>query len=167
MTNIPGYLLVVTTTAAGLIAGLFYSWSCGITQGLGKLTDVEYLRAMQSINRDIQRPIFLLLFVGLVLLLPVCAWLSHRHQQQGGFVFLSIASIAYIGGVFLVTIAGNVPLNNMLDETALSGATPELLSRTRTAFEVKWNSLNVLRTVCAIITLICSILAVSSSKHQI
>ncbi|HTE28206.1 anthrone oxygenase family protein [Flavitalea sp.] len=161
MADILHPILVVTTIATALIAGLFYSWACGIVQGLGKLKDKDYLQAMQSINREIQRPLFLVFFVGTVLLLPVTTWLSYRAEQQSTFSWLLMASILYIAGVFGVTIAGNVPLNNMLDRVKLTDSSPESITNLRAAFESKWNFLNRVRTICAVAALVCAVIAIT------
>jgi uncharacterized membrane protein len=154
-------ILVVTTVAIALIAGLFYSWSCGIVQGLGKLMDKDYLQAMQYINREIQRPLFLVLFVGTVMLLPVSAWLSYRAGQQSTFDWILMAMVFYIAGVFGVTIAGNVPLNNMLDRFNLSDSSLESIANTRAAFEKKWNFLNRARAFFAVAGLACTVIAIT------
>jgi len=152
-------VLALTAVTTGLIAGLFYSWSCGITQGLGKLPDASYLAAFQSINREILSPWFFISFLGTVLLLPVSAWLCYRGHQQTSFLFLLIASVLYIVGVFGVTIAGNVPLNDMVDKTNLQSISLESVAEIRKAFEQKWNQLNTVRTLCAIASLACTIMA--------
>lgn len=154
-------ILVVTTIATALIAGLFYSWACGIVQGLGKLTDKDYLQAMQYINREIQRPLFLLLFVGIVILLPVSTWLSYSTGQQSSFGWLLMATMFYLAGVFGVTIAGSVPLNNMLDRFNLRDSSPESIINTRAAFEKKWNFLNRVRALFAVAALACDVIAIA------
>jgi len=152
-------LLTFTAITTGLIAGLFYSWSCGITQGLGKLPDASYLGAFQSINREIQKPWFFISFLGTVLLLPVSAWLCYRSHQQTSFLFMLTASLLYIIGVFGVTIAGNIPLNEMVDKTNLQSISVETIAEIRKSFEPKWNQLNNIRTLCAIASLACTIMA--------
>jgi len=164
MANFFQPVLVITTVSTALMGGLFYSWSCGITQGLGKLPDLQYLSAMQSINREIQRPLFLLVFVGIVIILPFVTWQSYRAHQHSTLIYLAVASALYIFGVFAVTIAGNVPLNEMLDKVELSGSAAEVLKETRAAFEVKWNLLNRIRTICAVATLVCTVMGLQSSK---
>jgi uncharacterized membrane protein len=45
--------LIVTATVTALMAGLFFSYFISVSLGLGKLTDTEYIKAMQSINTEI------------------------------------------------------------------------------------------------------------------
>jgi uncharacterized membrane protein len=159
MENLQQPAIIASTLVAGLVAGLFYTWSCGIVQGLGKLPDMQYLNAMQSINREIQQPLFFSSFMGALILLPFSAWFSYRGHHQEAYPWLLAASLLYIAGVFGVTVAGNVPLNNMLDKMPLHDYDTSLLARQRQTFEPKWNRLNLIRTVCAIAAFICAIIA--------
>jgi len=59
LTNI---ILVITATTTALMAGLFYAFSCSVNLGLARLSNAEYISAMQSINRAIQNPIFFAAF---------------------------------------------------------------------------------------------------------
>lgn len=159
MSAIVQIILGITIVATALIAGLFYAWSCGIVQGLGKLSNLSYLQAMQSINREIQRPLFLVLFVGNLVLLPLTTWLCAGAVQTSALALLIIASVFYVVGVFGVTIAGNVPLNNMLDRVQPGSSSPGSLAETRFNFEARWNRLNRIRTVCALAALLGTIAA--------
>ncbi|RYZ48442.1 MAG: DUF1772 domain-containing protein [Sphingobacteriales bacterium] len=159
MNSIHQPVLIVATVATALVAGLFYSWSCGITQGLGKLSDGEYIRAMQSINREIQRPWFFLSFMGTVVLLPLATWFARNGGHHESFLWLLAASLCYLAGVFGVTVAGNVPLNEMLDKFITTAGSATTLSADRLSFEPKWNRLNNIRTFFAIVALVASVIA--------
>ena len=92
--------LILTATTTGLIAGLFYSYSCSVNPGLAKLPDGEYLAAMQSINRAILNPVFFATFIGTLLLLPVSTWLQYNEGASKSFSFLLAATLIYAIGVF-------------------------------------------------------------------
>ena len=133
------------------MAGLFYAYACSVNLGLGRLPDAGYLAAMQSINRAILNPVFLLVFMGAVIIFPIGAYRVYTPPPSFSFYLLLAASILYIVGVFGVTMAANVPLNDRLDAFDLSAATPETLARFRTEFEGPWNSWNLVRTIAAIL----------------
>lgn len=153
-------ILLLATIILALMAGLFFAYSCSVVPGLGRLPDRDYLSAMQSINRAILNPVFLLCFMGTLLLLPGSAWMSFRSSgAHSRFWLLLLASAAYGVGVFGVTMAGNVLLNNMLDKLDITGCLPEQLHTQRAAFEARWNSLNHIRTGFAILALIAAVLA--------
>lgn len=145
-------LLIITAVLTALIAGLFYAYSCSVVLGLGKLSDAEYLKAMQSINREILNPVFFMSFMGTAILLPVSAFFL--RGQQPVFIFLVLAALAYLIGVFGVTVAGNVPMNDQLDQFNISGSTAEAIKQMRENFEARWNFLNNIRTVFSVITII-------------
>lgn len=150
-------MLAVLVTA--LTAGLFYSYSCSVNPGLGKLTDANYLAAMQSINRAILNPAFFICFFGALILLPLSAYLSFSQPASLRFWLLTGASLLYVFGLFGVTVSGNIPLNTMLDKVDLTTATAQQLSDIRTAFENPWNRWHTIRTVAVIFSLIMVIAA--------
>ncbi|UKB85821.1 DUF1772 domain-containing protein [Chryseobacterium sp. MEBOG06] len=150
-------VLLITAVLTALIGGLFYAYSCSVVLGLGKLSDAEYLKAMQSINREILNPVFFMSFIGTAILLPISVFLF--RGQQPVFIFLLIAALAYLIGVFGVTVAGNVPMNDTLDKFDISTSTAEAIKQMRDNFESRWNFLNNIRTsfsVISIILVVCS-----------
>lgn len=145
-------VLIITAVLTALIGGLFYAYSCSVVLGLGKLSDTEYLKAMQNINREILNPVFFMSFMGTVIFLPVATFLF--RGQQPVFIFLLLATVAYLIGVFGVTVAGNVPMNDTLDKFDISGSTAEAIRQMRENFENRWNFLNNIRTVFSLISII-------------
>lgn len=143
--------LLITAVLTALIAGLFYAYSCSVVLGLGKLSDTEYLKSMQSINREILNPVFFMSFMGTAIMLPVTTFLFRGDLPA--FIFLLLASATYLIGVFGVTIVGNVPLNDMLDKFDISGSTADVVKQMRDRFESRWNLLNNVRTVFSVISI--------------
>lgn len=150
-------LLIITATVTALIAGLFYAYSCSVVLGLGKLSDSEYLKSMQSINREILNPVFFLSFMGTAFLLPISTFL-YRGQNLV-FILLLMATLAYLIGVFGVTMFGNVPLNDQLDKFDIVNSSAEAIKEMRNNFERKWNFLNNIRTVFSVITIVLTVCA--------
>ena len=153
--------IVLTSTAmtTALITGLFYAYSCSVNPGLHQLPDSAYLAAMQSINRAILNPAFFLSFLGTLVLLPICAWLQYSQPTSVRFWLFLLASVLYAFGVFGVTVAGNVPLNDALDTLSLNQASPDELRAYRSAFEQPWNRLHAIRTTTCIVTLLLVVVA--------
>ncbi|WP_241489191.1 DUF1772 domain-containing protein [Chryseobacterium indologenes] len=155
--------LITATVLTALIAGLFYAYSCSVVLGLGKLSDSEYLKAMQSINREILNPVFFVSFIGTAVLLPVTAFLF--RGQQPVFILLLLASASYLIGVFGVTVAGNVPLNDILDKFDSAGSSADAMKKMREAFENRWNFLNNIRTVFSVISIVLAVCACIWNKE--
>jgi uncharacterized membrane protein len=155
-------VLIITAVLTALIGGLFYAYSCSVVLGLGKLSDIEYLKAMQHINREILNPVFFMSFMGTAILLPVSAFL---FRGQPPFIFLLLATLAYLTGVFGVTVAGNVPMNDVLDKFDISNATTEAIKQMRDNFENRWNFLNHIRTAFSVISIILVVCACIWNKE--
>ena len=143
-------LLVAAGVLTGLLAGLFYAFSVSVNGALGKLTDIEYVRAMRSINRVILNPLFLASFFGPVLLLPLLIIFFNNGFGSTYSLLLLGAAVLYIGGTFGTTIAGNVPLNEALERFNPQGASEKEISEARARFEKPWNRLNTFRMYMAI-----------------
>jgi uncharacterized membrane protein len=157
-------VLILTATLTALIAGLFYAYSCSVVLGLGKLSDSEYLKSMQSINREILNPVFFMSFMGTAIFLPVSAFLF--RSQGPVFIFLLLATIAYLIGVFGVTIFGNVPLNDQLDKFDIVNSTGDNIKKMRETFENRWNFLNNIRTVFSVISIVLTVCACVWNKVE-
>ncbi|MEO8109747.1 MAG: DUF1772 domain-containing protein [Ginsengibacter sp.] len=158
-------ILAITTTLSAIMAGLFFSYSFSVVPGLGKLANIDYLKAMQSINREIQNPLFFICFFGTIISLPLITFLNYSERQLSFWLLLSATSFYYIG-VFGVTIFGNVPLNNQLEKFNLSNATTAAISALRARFENRWNSLNNIRTACSIISLVLMVCVCIMNKNR-
>jgi uncharacterized membrane protein len=145
-------ILFLTILSVGLIAGLFYSWSISVMLGLKKVPAKEFIVAMQAMNRAIQNPLFLSCFMGALVLLASSCWLQYQKPLDTSYYLLIAATLLYAIGVVGITFGGNIPLNNMLDAFDVNNANENAMMKLRTAFESKWNNLNNIRTVFAILS---------------
>ena len=152
-------VLLLATLSTGVLGGLFFTWSNTVTTGIGRLNDLEYLRAFQSMNRTILNPGFFLVFFGPALLLPLASYLYFKEIPNYLFWLLLAACLLYFVGVLVVTVVGNIPLNNVLENSTLSEMSMEDVKILRTNFESKWNSLNRIRTYSSIMAFLALILA--------
>lgn len=150
-TSVNLIILAVCTFLTGLSAGLCFTWANAITPGIGNLNDLEYLKAFQQMNRVIINPTFLLVFIGPTVLHIYIAFFL-KSGSNSIFWIVSVAAVLYIIGLTLVTIFGNVPLNEMLDKTNLESISKEDLTNMRLKFEHKWNSFHFIRTLSSCIS---------------
>ena len=135
----------------GLLAGLFFGFQCSIINGLGALGNKEYLLSFQSINRVIQNPVFLLSFMGPVIVLPITCYLNYKIGGSDLFPYILSSALIYFVAVFGITIACNVPLNELLDSFNIQSATDIQLQDMRLKFEAGWNKWHLVRTIASII----------------
>lgn len=141
--NIVFIVLIVLT---GLSAGLCFTWTNTVTTGLAQLDNFGYLSAFQQMNRTILNPTFFAVFFGPVVLNIINLYILKLASNQVLWLLI-IATILYVFGVIMVTIFGNVPLNEMLERTELASVNVEALKELRTDFETKWNAFHLIRTI--------------------
>ncbi|MFF7752471.1 DUF1772 domain-containing protein [Streptomyces sp. NPDC007971] len=128
----------------GLIAGVFYIFACAVMPALARSDDRTYVEVMRDINVVIQNPVFLLSFMGALVLTGISAW-QLRGAAPARWIWAALAAYAL---VFLVTMAFNIPLNNAL---AAKGSPASL----REHFEGPWVAWNVVRAVLSTVALGC------------
>lgn len=141
--------LVIATLLTGLSAGLCFTWTNAVTTGIAKLNNLEYLQAFQEMNRAIINLTFMIVFFGSCIL-QIVAIFMFKNMPSSFLIHIITASLLYFLGVVLVTIFGNVPLNELLDKTHLAQANLEDLQHLRTHFEANWNRLHLIRTITSI-----------------
>ena len=129
-----GILTLITATATGLMAGLFFAFSVAVMPGLADLPADQARAAMRRINARIQNPVFLLVFLGTAVL---CGIEVFQGRIVGGLL--------YIVGSFLLTMFVNVPMNNRLERTD-DAYWPEYLR--------KWTIWNHVRGVACLASMI-------------
>jgi uncharacterized membrane protein len=159
-------VLIFAATTTALMAGLFYAWSFSVTPGLARVSDHEYIAAFQAMNRAILNPVFFAAFMGTVILLPLSTYMHYGQPLSARFWFLLAASITYIVGVFGVTMIGNVPLNDALENFQLHSASAQEIAALRTKFEAPWNNLNMVRTVASTLAIVLVIIACLNPKDN-
>jgi uncharacterized membrane protein len=144
--NTKTVILLFATLLTGLLAGVFFTWTNAITPGIGRLSDVGYLQAFQHMNRTILNPIFFIVFMGPVIL-TFASYYNYKADTKTIARMLLGVAVIYFLGVFMVTLLGNLPLNDMLDKTNLDTITATEAKILRASFENKWNSLHLIRTI--------------------
>ena len=152
-------ILATAILLTGLMAGIFFTWSNAVKPGIGKLSDIEYLRSLQSMNRVILNKAFIGIFLGAVIAVALVPIAHFKLFPDNIFWLFILALVTYWIGVFGVTVLGNVPLNELLDEINLESITLEEIKALRTSIEVKWNNLNLIRSISSGITFVLLIIS--------
>lgn len=131
---------------AGVLAGVFFTWTNAITPGIGNLDDLSYLSSFQAMNRKILNPLFYVTFIGPLFLMPI-SWYLHKLSWVKKRIV--VAFIIYFFGVFIITMIGNIPLNEMLDGVILSELGDTQLAQIRLSFEYPWNQFHLIRAIAS------------------
>lgn len=106
------WILGLSLVTMGLLAGLFYAFSCAILPGLQNADDRSLIDGMQHINTAIENPIFFATFLGAPAL-TVAAVVMARHGSRRVFRWIVAAAALALLGI-VVTGAFNLPLNDDL-----------------------------------------------------
>jgi uncharacterized membrane protein len=149
---LPSATATAATVLVGLSAGFFYAYADSVTRGLARTDDATYVQTFQMINEEVRTPLFMLVFAGPALALALAAIVAWRQRLPAALMLL--AFLLYTGGVVVVTMTGNVPLNERL--ASLTGLDVAALADARADFEAPWNTLNLIRTVAAVAALGCA-----------
>jgi uncharacterized membrane protein len=102
-----------------------------VKPGIGKLSDIEYLKALQSMNRVILNNAFKIIFLGAIIAVALVPVFYFNLYPRNIFWLLVFTLINYWIGVFGVTLSGNIPLNEILDKTNLESITSEEIKTLR------------------------------------
>ncbi len=152
-------ILALAILLTGLMAGIFFTWSNAVKPGIGKLSDIEYLRALQSMNRVILNNAFKIIFLGAIIAVALVPVFYFNLYPKNIFWLFVFTLVIYWTGVFGVTVSGNIPLNEILDKTNLESITSEEIKTLRKSIEVKWNNFNLIRCISSGITFILLIIS--------
>ncbi len=151
-------LLWFSAISAGLMAGVYFTFSAFGMKSLAALEKPAGMLAMQSINRVILQSPFLPLFfasslscLALVIIAPI-DWPSAASWP------MAVGGAIYVAGMTAVTAAFNVPLNNALE--AADPSTPESSAIWDNYLKV-WTRWNHVRTIACTIACVLLVLAIA------
>lgn len=143
MATLLSALAVIST---GLYAGMMLIFLTGVMPALARLTDEQFVVTARRINEYVPRPVFLLVFLAEVAF-PAAALFVPVDGRTDTQRWLVLAGLVCAVLNHLVTVAGNVPLNNALAAGAPAGRSD---GETRAAFETRWNRFHLVRTLLAV-----------------
>jgi len=148
--------LAAATLLAALTSGLVFTFARITMPGIAALGDREFVRAFQAMDRIIQNndPLFMLVWGGSALLLPVAAVLGFGTLAATPRAVLIAATVLFWIGVQIPTVIVNVPLNNGLQQVDTLRADDATVAEARRIFESRWNRWNRRRTVISIIVVV-------------
>lgn len=105
---------VVAAVSSGVIAGLLFAFSSFVMRGLRALPPAQGIAAMQSINAAVNNPVFMLAFVGTAVINLVAVIVAFASWDTPEAVYLLVAGLLYLAGVFGLTGGYHIPRNNAL-----------------------------------------------------
>ena len=141
-------LIFAGVLGSGLVAEIFFAFSTFVMRALGQIPQEQGIAAMQAINVTVLNPWFFSAFFGTgVVFLPIAflAWGSTAGSQK---TCLLAACALYLLGCILVTMVGNVPLNDQLAALGIDSAEAQPLWG---HYLSQWTLWNHVRTAASLV----------------
>lgn len=152
-------LLWFSIVACGLVAGLYFTFSAFAMRALAAIDAAAGVAAMNSINVEIQRSLFMPLFVGSSLSSLALAGIGLLRWGTAGAAAALAGGLIYFIGMFIVTMACNVPRNNALAKSdPASPAGAALWAR----YLSEWTFWNHVRTLASTAALVLFVMALAA-----
>ena len=133
---------------SALVGGIFFAFSSFIMKALAGVPSAEGIGAMQSINVVVINPWFLGAFFGTAVLSLVAGGLALAGWGSPSASLFLGGALFYLVGTILVTMLGNVPLNNQL---AAVSATDPAARDVWEHYLGRWTMWNHVRTAAAMV----------------
>ncbi|MAQ82799.1 MAG: hypothetical protein CMH12_22140 [Maritimibacter sp.] len=139
------YFAHIAVLAYALVGGVFLAFSDFIMRALSVTSGHGGAEAMQAINREVFRWVFMTLFLGLAAVSLALAVYAGFWMTGPVATLVAAAGLVYLVGCFGVTVVFNVPMNEALAGMDLSQeATRTYWSGT---YVPRWTFWNTVRTV--------------------
>ncbi len=150
------YACLITGVSSGLVAGVFQSFSDFIMRSLAAARPAAGIESMQMINREVFRTMFMVLAWGTIPLSLALAIYAYIYLSSPASLLIVTGATIYFVVVFLVTMLGNVPMNQQLD-----GMDPFAEETTQywKTYTVVWTRWNHVRTLGSLATALCFLMA--------
>ncbi|MFI6985738.1 DUF1772 domain-containing protein [Embleya sp. NPDC050154] len=146
-TRTAAILLGATLVTTGLVAGVYFCFAVAIMPGLGRVDARTFVDVLQQVNKRIENPVFFACFFGA----PILGVITIVRARKLGLTeanrwIIAGVVLAFVG--MLITIGGNIPLNNKIKDAGDPAriADPEKL---RDDVENAWIAWNIARTLAA------------------
>jgi uncharacterized membrane protein len=140
-------LTFAAALGCGVVGGVFFAFSTFVMNGLARLPVPHGIAAMRSINETAVRPLFMSALFGTA---AVCLALGATGVANWGedrAALLMVGSGLYLAGNVVVTVVGNVPLNDSLATADPDGE--DAPGRWKSYIRV-WSRWNHVRTITAV-----------------
>jgi uncharacterized membrane protein len=138
-------LMQLAIFAYGLVGGVFLAFSDFIMRALSKTGGSGGVEAMQIINREVFRWVFMTLFLGMGAVSLVIVWYGATNLAHPSGAVIVLAALAYLIGCFGVTVAFNVPMNEALAGMDLTRASTR--AYWTEIYLPRWTFWNTVRTL--------------------
>lgn len=148
LVTVMSYIGLVGVFAVG---GSLFAFSTFVMSALGRLPDADGIRAMQHVNQTVFTPWFMIPFFGTAVLSVAAVIIAVASTDEPWWIPLLCSGALYGLGVFVVTAAGNVPLNNRLASVNAAEAPAEVFWRRYLSIWTRWNHVRVAASISSVL----------------
>ncbi len=134
---------------SAIVAGNFSAFSEFIMSALKKTEPAGGIEAMQHINREVIKTQFVAGILSITVFSVLFALYSLAVFEGAALITLTLASLVYVPSVFLMTMLGNVPMNNRLDSVDHTSVEAQNYWM---EYGAKWTRLNHCRSLGSTLT---------------
>lgn len=145
----PLYFCLFLALWSAVVGGVFSAFSEFIMSALLKAEPASGIEAMQHINRDVIKTQFVAGIFSIAVFSVLFAIYSLSVFDGAALVALILAALIYVTSVFLMTMLGNVPMNNKLDRLDHTSSESEAYWR---EYGRNWTRLNHFRSIGSVLT---------------
>lgn len=160
-------LIILCALGSGAIGGVFFAFSNFVMPALARIAPAEGIHAMQAINVTVLNRLFLGTFMGTGLLSLAAIILALLSWNGVASLCVVLAGATYILGSILVTMRGNVPLNNALMRVTQADALGEATWRSYVRDWTKWNTVRTIACFVAMALFIVALLLLSYPRPAV
>lgn len=158
MNSLATYAVIAAAIGCAVIGGIFFAFSNFVMKALARLPAAEGMAAMQSINVVVLNKWFLGVFTGTALVSLLLSGYAVANWSTASSPWLLGGGVAYVVGSWLLTIAGNVPLNKRLAELSpRDGAAADAWQQ----YTSRWTSLNSQRALGSVVAALLFMIALT------
>ena len=155
-------LLWSSAIGCGLMAGTYFAFSTFVMASLARLGPAAGIAAMNAINVEIAKSLFVPLFLFTTLTSAALAVMAIFRWRQPGAAVMLAGGVLYVLGMFVVTMVFNVPLNDALAANPSSTEATSLWAR----YPDTWIVWNHVRTAASTGSFVMFVLALILTRGQ-
>jgi uncharacterized membrane protein len=152
-------LLWFSAIGCGLIAGVYFAFSTFIMTSFARIAPAAGIAAMNAINLDIVKSVFMPLFFGTTLAAAILAGLAFFRWGAPGSMAVLAGGVIYVVGMLGVTLVFNVPLNDALAAVDPSSGEGAALWARYVRDWTFWNHVRLIASIAATVLFTAGLLA--------
>ncbi len=161
------FLMQFAILAYALVSGVFLAFSDFIMRSLALTAGHGGVEAMQVINREVFRWVFMSLFLGMAVVSLIIAGYGAFGLSGPAGTLIMMAGLVYLIGCFGVTVFFNVPMNEVLAGMEMSSsAARDYWLQTYVPRWTFWNSVRTVASAASAALLLFGILWMTQSQSQ-